>query len=116
MKGILGIVAIVHLAAWTNHASAQSIIEAERTERGGPDAPVMWVLFTGLNSSRLAQEGAELLASTALDWPDGTKAIVTFWKPTQEPYIWANVVRCTDYFDNFMQSNGGGCSIPRVEE
>ena len=116
MRHPLKLVALVYLTAWTNHAAAQSIIEADLIEQGGPRVSVVWDVFTGITSSSLAHEGAELMTSSALSWPDGTQAIVTFWRPIQEPYIWANVVRCMDYFDSFMQSTGGVCSIPRAQQ
>ena len=116
---MLKTIAVIVLVIWASDVAAQSRIEAEQIERGGPNVPIVWVVFTGINSASLASQGAELLTSTALDGVVGAgddKAIITFWKPTQEPYIWASLVRCIDYFDSFMQNTGSACSIPRSQE
>lgn len=116
MQGFSLWMVVAGLAIVATQATAQSRIDAERVERGGPPVSSMWGTFTGINSSSLAREGAELLTSTGLNWPDGSQAIVTFWRPVQEPYTWANVVRCIDYFDVAMQSTGGVCAISRERQ
>lgn len=93
--------------------AAQSRAEVQVIEEFGPKASLAWGMFTGISSATLASEGADLVASTGFSWPDGRQALVTFWRPTQEPYIWADTVRCVDYFDGSMQSTGGACYIPR---
>lgn len=103
------------LVFWVSPVDAQSRIDAERTQ----NADIEWVVFTGINSASLARQGADLIASTGFDGVDGgenNKAVITFWKPTLEPYIWADLVRCIDYFDGLMQAAGSACSIPKSQE
>lgn len=113
---MLKTIAVIVLVIWASDVAAQSRIEAEQIERGGPRPGTTWVMFTGISSSSLASEGADLLTSSGLSLADGTHAIVTFWKPTQEPHIWADVVRCADYFDSFMRSIGSACHIPQSQD
>lgn len=119
VKTISRFFAVFAVVFWANLLVAQSRIDAELIQQGGPNVPIEWVVFTGITSASLASQGADLIASTRFDGVDGVennKAVITFWKPTQEPYILANLVRCIDYFDDLMQGTGSACSIPKLQE
>lgn len=94
------------VAVMASEASPQNAAESV----GAGSAASIWALEVGLASATLAAQGAELLASDGLSWPDGRQATVTYWRPAQGVNL---IVRCIDYFDDSMRSTGGGCQKPR---
>lgn len=103
------------VALGVSQAAAQSRIEAERIRQGGPTVAYTWRTFTGINSASLAHEGAVLVSSTALGLPDGKQTVVTFWSTASLAVDWGDgsIIRCIDYFDEFMQPEAAACSIAR---
>jgi hypothetical protein len=114
---LIKVIALICLSLVSGQALSQSRVEIELIERGGPNISVVWNTFTGISSAILANEGAELLASNALSWPDGRQAIVTFWATDNIPVKWSDAmtIRCIDYFNSSMQNLGGACSVPRSQ-
>ena len=104
-----------------SNAVAQSRVEVEMINQGGPTVEHEWSVFTGINSASLAQQGALLMAATTLNFyiqpgdPEHHKAVITFWSMRGLEFQWADAstIRCIDYFDQFMQPTGGACSVPR---
>ena len=118
---IAAILAVLSAPLTASNAVAQSRVEAESINRGGPKVEHEWSVFTGVNSASLAREGAELLTAATLSFeiqpgdPEQQRAIVTFWSTQGLEVVWgdAPTIRCIDYFDQFMLPTGGACSIPR---
>lgn len=115
------ILAVLSASLIAGNAVAQSRIEAELINRGGPTVEHEWSVFTGINSASLAQQGAVLMAATTLRFdiqpsgPEQHRAVITFWSMQGLEAQWADTstVRCIDYFDQFMQPTGGACAVPR---
>ena len=99
-----------------SQAGAQSRMDAERILQRGPSAGYLWVVFTGISSASIAQEKAILTASDALSLPGGKQALVTYWSTENLTVAWggSSIIRCIDYFDEFMQPAGAACSVPRA--
>lgn len=70
-----------------------------------------WTVLPGQTSASFAKAGGWLLAdTTAMSWPDGRQALVTFWQRcyTEGAEI-CFTQRCIDYFDADMLPTGGDC-------
>lgn len=119
---ITTVLAVLSASLVASNAVAQSRVEAEMINQGGPTVEHEWSVFTGINSASLAREGAALLTAATLSFevrpgdPEQQRAIVTFWSTQGLEVAWgdAPTIRCIDYFDQFMQPTGGACSIPRA--
>jgi hypothetical protein len=115
------VLAVLSASLTASNAAAQSRIQVEMINQGGPTVDHEWSVFTGINSAKLAQEGAELLTAATLSFeiqpgdPEQQRAVVTFWSTQGLEIAWgdAPTIRCIDYFDQFMQPTGGACSVPR---
>lgn len=111
-KPILCLVTCLSLAS---QAHSQSLVDTKMIEDAGQDAAGYWRVFTGFNSATVAMDnGAAFLSSSALQLPNGTSTIVTFWtfKMQDGPIT----LRCFDYFDELLVPNGGGCMIPSLRQ
>lgn len=115
------VLAVLSASLIASNAVAQSRIEAEFVNQGGPTVEHEWSVFTGINSASLAQQGAVLMAATTLSFdiqpgdPEQRRAVITFWSMQGLEVQWAEAskIRCIDYFDQFMQPTGGACAVPR---
>jgi hypothetical protein len=74
-----------------------------------------WIGLPGVSSASLAKaQGWRLAGTTAMSWPDGRQAIVTFWercyeKPSDNTDGLCFTQRCIDYFDEAMSQTGSYC-------
>jgi hypothetical protein len=78
-----------------------------------PD-PWRWNFLPGtVTSSGLANLRATFLGTTGLSWPDGSQAVVTFWRREGKAHDTGEDIyltyRCVDYFNVGMESTGGKC-------
>lgn len=74
-----------------------------------------WEFLPEDNSAILAADLEwNLVSSTAMSWPDGRQALITFWDSRLSTETEVRIlVRCIDYFNDSMQSTGGNCKAPR---
>lgn len=54
VKTISRFCAVFAVVFWANLLVAQSRIDAELIQQGGPNVPIEWVVFTGITSASLA--------------------------------------------------------------
>jgi len=69
-----------------------------------------WQFVPGLSSANLSSTPWELISTSALSWPDGRQAIVTFWRDRANAA--GATIRCTAYFNPDMVQTGEKCEQP----
>jgi hypothetical protein len=58
-------------------------------------------------------EGWLIASSSAMSWPDGHQALITFWQRCYDVETeTCTTVRCIDYFDANMRDTGSICYFP----
>lgn len=77
------------------------------TQLRADDKPPKWQALIGyITSAYLASRQANIIASTSLAFPNGQKALVTFWKQGPATY------RCLDFVDGDAHFLNGYCYAP----
>jgi hypothetical protein len=92
-----------------------AVLAAPPAAAEDPRWPRWHPLIPSVTSAGLAGLRATFLGTAGLSWPDGTQAVVTFWRregqahDTGEPFH--VTYRCVDYFTAAMEPTGGKCEL-----
>ena len=70
-----------------------------------------WELIPGLTSASLSAEGWRNTSSSGLSWPDGRRAVISYWQleTGDAPFT----LRCISSFDVNLQPTGDECYQPK---
>ena len=65
-----------------------------------------WKRAFGFTLPRLAQENWALQSSAGLSWPDGSQAIITFWRA---PFETGTIMKCVTRYDTNLNETQETC-------